>query len=55
MARPKKIATEPKAVVATEDSPAKIKFRAFMEDYKAKKPEKYAIKEAEFIKQLNQL
>lgn len=46
---------ETKSEVAVKESTAKAEFRAYMDAYKAKNPVKYAIKEAEFIKQLNQL
>jgi len=61
-ARPKKIATETKtekvvevATAPVEESDAKKQFRTYMESYKIKNPVKYAQKEAELLKQLNQL
>lgn len=53
MPRKKKVEEAP--VVAGEESEAKKQFRAFMESYKVSNPVKYATKEAEFIKKLNQL
>jgi hypothetical protein len=57
---PRKKKTETPSVVSetTEvavESDAKKQFRAFMEAYRVQSPEKYAHKEAEFIKKLNTL
>lgn len=41
--------------VAVEESDAKKEFRKFMESYKEQNPDKYAHKEAEFIRKLNTL
>ena len=48
--------TKPTVEVATvEESAAKKEFRLFMETYKVQDPVKYAAKEAELLKKLNQL
>ena len=53
-----KVPKTPKAaavVPAGEDSAAKAAFRVVMENYKVSNPEKYAAKEAGFLKKLNTL
>ena len=54
MPKTKKPKVTPKVVVL-EESEAKVKFRVLIENYKVSKPEKYAQKEAELLKKLNQL
>ena len=41
--------------VAVEESEAKKKYRALIEDYKVKSPGKYALKEKELLAKLNSL
>ena len=49
------VAEAPVPVVPQEESAEKKAFRALIEDYKVKNPEKYAQKEAELLNQLNKL
>lgn len=45
----------PKTEVAVEESDSKKTFRAYMADYKLRKPAKYALKEKGLLKQLEQI